>query len=658
MVKAAFNNFKAGKIKEGASTISQQLIKNTHLTSEKSYKRKIKEIIITKKMEKEIPKKDILESYLNVIYFGNGCYGIENASNYYFSKSAKELNLEEAALLAGIIKSPYNYSPITNTDKCEERRNLVLRNMYTDKKISYHQLNSAVSKPINLKINKQATNKLNTYSEMALDEAISLLKMPAKQIAIGQYKIYTYLDTDKQEKLYESVIKQNIESDYAVCSANIEKGAIEAYVASSAYKIKDNPRQPGSTIKPILVYAPALEENKITTLTKINDEKIDISGYSPKNVGGTYSGYVSVEECVERSLNIPAVKCLSYVGIDKAKKYASKCGISFDESDNGYALALGGMTKGVNVVELTNAYIALANNGIKRDCKFIKYITDKDGNIIYVNPKEESRVFRDDTAYLMTKMLISASKKGTSKQLSDCEYMVASKTGTVGSEEKLKNVDAWNVSYTTEDVVAVWLGNMDKTLITYSGSKQPVSISKHYLNSIYENSKPKDFNKPSSIETIEIDMLEYNKNNLIVRANEFIPERYKLKEEFSKFNLPSEESKNFITIQPPHLVGSVKNNKAILSFNGESYLTYELYKTYNNKTELVTIVSGKEGEITTEDKIQNNIHYSYYLIAKLKNFTNNTEVISEKSNSIQLIKSSDSLVIDNTANHSKDKWYI
>lgn len=656
--KAALNNMKSLKIKEGASTISQQLVKNTHLSSEKSYRRKLNEMIITKQMEKLVSKKDILESYLNIIYFGNGCYGIENASKYYFSKSAKQLQLDEAAMLAGIIKSPYNYSPLLNPKRCIERRNLVLREMYRDKKITFEKLNESVAKPINLKINESVKNKLNTYSEMALDEAIDILKMPAKQIAISGFKIYTYLDNHKQSQLQNIINKYNLSSDYACCNVDSKTGAVEAYVAKSAYKINDNPRQPGSTIKPILVYSPALEEGKIAPLTKINDEEININGYAPQNVGNVFHGYVSIQESVEKSLNIPAVKCLSYVGIEKAKHYAKNCGINFTDNDNGYALALGGMTKGITPVELATAYSVLANSGKKQDSKFVKYITDSSGKIVYMHKTNVKNVFRDDTAYLMNKMLLSASKKGTSKILKDCDYQVASKTGTVGIKGKKVNLDAWNVAYTTDDILVIWLGNMDNTPVEHSGSKTPVMITKDYLDSIYIKNSPKDFIRPSSIQIVDVDTIEYENNNQIMQANDFTPTRYKMEAEFSKFNLPKSKSTNFINIQAPHLVGSIENDTAILSFEAENYFTYELYKQYNNKTELVEIISGKEGQITVKDNIKDKNIYSYYLISKLKNFTNNTEIISEKSNVIQLLKSKDGVIINHDTTNNKEKWYI
>lgn len=656
MIKAFLTNLKSMKIKEGASTISQQLVKNTHLSNERSFKRKFNEILITRKMENQISKDEILESYLNIIYFGNGCYGIENASNYYFSKSARELSLAESATLAGMIKSPLYYSPISNKDNCFERRNLVLREMFKDGKISYNELNNSVIQPINLKINKTKVNKINSYTEAALDEAIEILKMPAKQIAIAGYNIYTYKNTDKQSALEESIMKQNLSCDYASVSINTKNLGVEAYCANSAYKIKDNPRQPGSTLKPIVVYAPALEECAIYPNTMINDEPIDISGYKPTNVSNKYYGYVSVSDSVSKSLNIPAVKCLSYIGISKGKSYAEKCGIEFDENDIGYSVALGGLTNGVNVINIANSYIPFVNSGNYSNAKFINYITDRNGKIIYINKPQISKVFRDDTAYLMTEMLHNATKNGTSKILNDCDFMVASKTGTVGLKNGKGNQDAWNVSYTTDDINATWLGNMDNSPIEHTGSST-LKITKDYFDKIYNSKKPKDFCVPSSIQEIEIDSIEYKENHQIVKANDFTPERYKFKANFSKFNLPKVESKNFISVEPAYITGRISDGKAIITFNADNYLTYEVYKSNNNKTSLIEIVAMKEGEVEIIDSLKENSVNSYYVVTKIKNFTNNTEIASEKSNIVELINTTNGSIINHDKKNS-NKWYI
>ncbi len=273
--KATIKNILSGKLKEGASTISQQLIKNTHLSNEKTLKRKVKEIYLAIQMEKEMSKDEIFESYLNVIYYGNNIYGIENASRFYFSKPASDLNLEESATLAGLIRSPNNYCPITKKESCLKRRNLVLREMFKDGYITEKEFQKAVESKIEIRVDENFDNGQNTYSQASIDEACKILSLPTKQIALGGYKIYTYQNSEKQNALKNSILNENIKNkDVAAILINNENSGVEAYYGKSAYNILNAKRQPGSTIKPILVYGPAMNENIISPSTMILDDEI------------------------------------------------------------------------------------------------------------------------------------------------------------------------------------------------------------------------------------------------------------------------------------------------------------------------------------------------------------------------------------------------
>lgn len=591
IAKAMLNNIKSHKIKEGASTITQQLVKNTQLTSEKTFNRKIKEVALAGKIEKKYSKDEILEMYLNIIYFGNNCYGIENASNYYFSKPAKELSLEESALLAGMIKSPTKYSPIKNYDNALQRRNLVLSQMYKDEKISTSEFTLAKNKKINININTEKKNKLNSYSQASLDEAEEILKLPARQIALGEYKIYTYQNPEKQKFLEKAFEKANVKSDSAGIVIENENYAVSAYVGQSNYKILEAKRQPGSCIKPILVYGPALNEDIIYPCTQLLDEKTTISDYSPKNVGNVYKGYVSAREALSKSINIPAVKVLSYVGIEKAKAYAEDMGISFDEKDDSYTLALGGMTYGTNLLQLAGAYTTFARNGYYNQPKFVSFITDKNDKIIYINKVEPKKVLREDASYLLTDMLKTCSQTGTAKKLASLNQEIASKTGTVGKANSKENLDCWNISYTKEQTVGVWLGNLDNTPISYAGGNQPTEIVKEYFSSIDDNSK---FVMPSSITEKSIDLGELDENHRVVLANNFMPERYCQKEIFSKFNVPNDVSSKFTKIEKPNLKSSVEENFGVLSIDVKDYLTYNFKK----EGKIIETISGKSGKQT------------------------------------------------------------
>ena len=632
MAVAMLKNITSFKLKEGASTISQQLIKNTHLTNEKTFTRKINEIVLTKKLEKTLTKDQILEYYLNIIYFGDNCYGIENASRYYFSKSAKDLTLSESATLAGMIKSPNAYSPIKNMEKSKQRRNIVLNEMLDDNKITFDNYNNARLSDIDVKITPILNNTLNSYQSAVVSEACDILNMPAKNIAIGEYNIYTYYDANKQKNLMDSFNSYDINSDYLGISISADGTKIEAYYGNAPVEMLNAKRQPGSAIKPILVYAPALNENIISPLTQINDEYININGYSPKNVNDVYHGYVSVRECVSKSLNIPAVKVLSYTGIDKSKYYAKRCGIEFDKSDDNLSIALGGMSYGTSLKQLTNAYSVFSNNGKFTEAKFINYITDKNGKIVYHNTPTSSTILRDDTAYIMTDMLKTCAKSGTGRKLSDTKFEVATKTGTVGNT---KNTNAYNISYTTSDIVGIWLGNADNTPIDYVGGGLPTDIVKLYLNGIYKNTSVKPFVMPNSVYKENIDTLSLNNEHIVYKANNYIPQKYITTEIFSRFNPPKEKSTKFISVAPPHLSGKVENGKAVLSFDAQDYLIYEIYYECDGEQNLLSEISNQSG--ICEQSFDIDKRSQYFIITKIKNYADNTEIISDKSNIVDLV---------------------
>ncbi len=638
IAKAMLNNIKSRSLKEGASTITQQLVKNTQLTSEKTFERKIKEVALAQKIEAKYSKDEILQNYLNIIYFGNNCYGIENAANYYFSKHAKELNLEESAMLAGLIKSPAKYSPIRNKENCINRRNLVLSEMYKDEVISTEDYNKAKNSPLNLSINNERKNKLNSYSQASIDEAEMILGLPARQIALKGYKIYTYQNHDKQEALENAINSQNLETDSAGIVINNSNHSIEAYIGDSIFKILDAKRQPGSCIKPILVYAPALNEDIIYPCSQILDEKTSISNYTPKNVGNVYRGYVSAREALSKSINIPAVKVLSYLGIDKGKAYAENMGITFDEKDDSYTLALGGMTYGVNLQQLAGAYSTFANNGYYAAPKFVSFITDKNNRLVYINKPKAQQVLREDCAYLITDMLRTCATSGTAKKLASLNMDIASKTGTVGKSNSKENLDAWNISYTKEQTCGIWIGNLDNTPINYAGGNQPTEIVKQYFASVKDNST---FTTPESIVEKNIDGTELSENHRIVLANNYIPERYTQKEIFSIFNLPSDVSNKFTSMPKTDFNSKVENNKAIISFNAKDYVTYN----FKANDKVLKSISNKNGEqIVTIDlltpKQTITIDYFYTLSPEI----NNTDKIN--------------FIKTNKTNISKDKWFI
>lgn len=638
MVKALINDVKARKLKEGASTITQQLVKNTQLTSDKTVERKIKEIALAQKLEKRYSKDEILEKYLNIIYFGNNCYGIESASNYYFSKSAKDLSSSEAATLAAIIKSPAKYSPTKNPDNCLKRRNLVLSEMYKDNFIQADEYNLAINKPLSLTINEKPKNKLNSYSQSAIDEAVSILKIPAKKIALKGYKIYTYQDQEKQNALTNAIDIEGLDCNSAAVVINNNNHTVQAYVGSSNYKILDAKRQPGSCIKPVLVYAPALNEDIIYPCTPLLDEKTTISDYTPKNIGDVYRGYISAREALSKSINIPSVKVLSYVGIDKAKSYAEDMGFVFDEKDDSYSLALGGMTYGVNLVQLASSYSTFANGGKFAPAKFVSFITDKNNRLVYVNKPHEKQVLREDASYLITDMLKTCAKSGTAKKLASLDKEIAAKTGTVGKSNSKQNLDAWNVSYTKDQTICVWLGNLDNSPISYAGGNQPTEIARRYFSQVEDNSH---FSVPSSIVEKDIDATELYENHRIVLAGNSTPERYTQKELFSRFNLPTDISNKFVNMEKQSFKGKVNGSNAEIEFDAKNYITY-VFKSNGKTLKEISGLNSKQKVILPLKNQKQTITIDYYI-------TINPDV--NESEEITFIKTKQN-------SSDKDKWFI
>ena len=638
IAKAMYSNLKSLSYKEGASTISQQLIKNTHLSGEKTINRKLKEISLTRKLEKNFSKDEILEFYLNIIYFGNNTYGIEEASNYYFSKESKDLSLSETSLLAGLIKSPSKYSPINHKAKAKQRRNLVIDEMAKDNKLSLSEAIKLKNEDIVLSISHDRENKLNTYSEQAIDEAIKILKMPAKHIANGAYKIYTYQSMEMQKKLKDAFDKTSLKDvEYAGISVDPTTGGVDAYIGKSAYKILEHKRQPGSLVKPILVYAPAMEENLISPSTQILDEPLTIGDFSPKNVTGDYKGYISVNEALSKSINVPAVKTLSYLGIEKAKKYGKEMGIVFDKNDDSYSLALGGMTYGMTLQEVATSYSSLANLGKLNETKFINFILDKNGKIVYQNSPKNKQIFREDTAYLCNTMLQDSAKSGTAKKLASLNKPLSSKTGTAGIKGQKQNTDAWNVTFSPKNLLVVWTGNLDNKPISISGGGAPTSVSKHFFEEIQVG----DFTKPDSVVAREIDLLTLEENHIISLANSSTPDRYKKTAYFSRFNEPQQHSDNFLV--PPKIDAFMENNhnKKQLIINAKKHLTYTLYEDEKIIKEISN--SSKQEIISLEDD------KTYRLKAKIPDFElENEKCFStiQKDNNFDL------------SDYKKKKWYI
>ena len=540
---ALLNNLKSGGIKEGASTITQQLVKNTHLSHEKTITRKIREISIAREIEKRYSKDEIIAMYLSVIYFGNGIYGAKDAAKAYFSKNIEELTLSECATLAGIVKNPQGYSPVKSKAKAIERRNLVLKLMFEQGRIGEDEYETAKSEDLIVNESVEKPTDSSIYISECVKEILTYLNITKYQLENSGYKIYTNFDPKAQAVLKNAICDKSFYSDSELDGAAMlvdnESGAVIAYYSTIPYSFK---RQIGSAIKPIAVYAPALELKKITAGSPIKDEVISYGSWTPSNYKDIYYGWTTPREALKKSMNTVAVKTLSYVGADKGADFARRFGINIDSEDETLALALGATKNGVSLKEAAQAYSALANLGVKRNLGFVKMITDGNGGVIYKNNAEETRVISEQTAYIITDILMDTAKHGTAKVLASLPFDVASKTGTVGKDF---NTDAWNLSYTTKHTLAVWHGGKETQ---ETGGGGATRCAKYIWSNIYGADTPSRFSPPEGILEAEIDLYALEYENRLLLASENTPAKYKKTELFSADNIPEEISTVFTNL--------------------------------------------------------------------------------------------------------------
>ena len=516
---ALLYNTTHGKRAQGASTITQQLIKNTHLSNAKAYDRKLKEIKLALKLEKVLTKEQIMEKYLNSLYFGDGIYGISNACKEIFAKELKDLTIGEMATLAGIIKAPRYYSPLKDIQNSQSRRDIVLNEMYKDKYITKEEYVEAKNSELIINNDVIHSNIHVSYTKNVLKEASSILGIPVQELASSNYKIGTYYDRNSQYKVVNSVLSYsdyiNDNSALAVLGDNATNG-IKAIYMSGENDIYALRRQIGSIIKPLAVYLPALEYGLIRPATIRNDSMITNLDYSPHNYGDIYRGNISMRCALAHSSNVIAVKLLNELGIDKSIAMLSNLGIHTD--NKGLSLALGSSDTGYSLLEILNAYQCLANGGIQSNSTFIRYIVDENGNVVYRHSPARNIVASDSSCYLLTDMLQDVVNNGTAKKLNSLPFDIAAKTGTVANpNDGSKNIDAYSASYTSKDTMLIWLGG--DLAHNIQGGGIPTLIARDIYSQIYEKDAPEPFIAPNSIERLTFDRDKYLENGDIILSN-------------------------------------------------------------------------------------------------------------------------------------------
>lgn len=630
---------------QGASTITQQLIKNSHLTSEKTISRKLQEALLAYQLEKKYTKDEILEMYLNFVYFGRGAYGLQTAAQTYFAVDAKDLTVAQAAMLAGVLKAPGKYAPHLNMEKAITRRNTVLNLMEEYGFITSEECETYKKEEVVLAPAPDRTYSYGFYTDMVLEEAADMLDITVEDLLGGGYHVYTTMDQTLQEQceeIYENaaLFPADAADGTQVQSAAVvldnRTGAIKAIIGGREHttmralnRATMMQRQPGSTIKPVLVFAPAFEDGLLTPASVLDDQHKSFGDYSPSNFGEKYYGKVTVREALVHSLNVPAVEGLELLGIENGKSFAEKLGITFTQQDQYLALALGGFTKGCTPLQIANAYQAFGNGGRYTQHTCISAITDADGNTLYENKPVSSQVMSAETAFQISDILAEATKSSVNNKLSTLSYPVCSKTGTVGYGETDGYSDAWIAAYDSQYTVSVWMG-YDRTDSTHylsegvTGSTYPSHVAKEIFNCLHGSDAPAAIEKPAGIVEVNIDKLTLLNDNKIVLATNLTPQEYIFTEYFTQKTMPVFRSDYWQRPQPPDDLSWELNElrQPVLSFTAaQSYISYRLYRVSDGKRECIFSVNGQENKkiFYTDTTAESGKTYEYYILPEHMN---------------------------------------
>ena len=531
IMKAMTVNIKNMKNLEGASTITQQLAKNLFLDFDKTWERKIEEAWLTIKLESNFTKNEILEGYLNTINYG-GVFGIENASIYYFGKSAKDLNLAEASILAGIPKSPSYYSPITNYNNAKMRQKIILNAMVNNKFINESEKEKAISEKLNIvgKYEKNNSNTLMYYQDAVIKELNSIKRIPKSFIKTGGLKIYTNLDLNTQidlENNIEKYLKNDQDLQVASVMVNPNDGKIIALIGGRNYKKSEfnraieSKRQVGSTLKPFLYYS-ALE-NGFTASTTFNSSKTTFvfsndEKYSPKNYGDIYANKdITMAAALAYSDNIYAVKTHLFLGENNLVNMLNRIGITSNLSPVP-SLALG--TSEINIIDMTSSYSVFANNGYKIKPHLIEKIVDMNGKVLYKFNEDKKLILNQSTTYIMNELLsncynnvfVDYNYPTCINIASKVSNKYAIKTGTTDTDHLI-------FGYNPEIVLGIWSGydNNDDTYPEVSTNIKLAWIDT--IENYFKKNKATWYKKPDNIVGVPVNPitgeLNTNKNTIL-----------------------------------------------------------------------------------------------------------------------------------------------
>ncbi|EFZ35392.1 PBP1A family penicillin-binding protein [Ligilactobacillus ruminis] len=523
MMRALLLNLKnrimgSSDIAGGGSTLTQQLVKNAFLSQEQTISRKAKEIFIAMQVENTYSKKQILAMYLNNAYFGNGVWGIEDASEKYFGVHASQLTVPQAATIAGMLKNPNGYNPKDHPAESRQRRNVVLTLMKDNGKLTQEQMKSYQDSPMITSDNYQYDSgyRYPYFFDAVIDEAIKKYGLSEEDIMNRGYKIYTTLDQNYQSTMQtdfadSSLFPYDADDGTRAQGASIAidpktggvtalvGGRNDSHVFRGYNRATQLVRSPGSTIKPLAVYAPALQHGyHYDSMVEDKYQAYGSNKYSPKNATGTYQGKIMLYQALAESKNTTAVWLLNKIGVSEGYRSAEKFGLKLSDSDKNLSLALGGLEKGVSPMTMASAYSAFANEGVKYDAHFIRRIVDASGKtIVDEEDADSTRVVSEKVANEMTSMMIDVYKNGTGVSAKPYGYTIAGKTGSTqgnGVDPTAADTDRWYIGYTPDVVLATWVGfDSNKNSIENAGTRGGAALFKSEMEGILPKTKQSQF---------------------------------------------------------------------------------------------------------------------------------------------------------------------
>ncbi len=630
------SNLKSGTLAEGASTITQQLAKLTHLSAEKTLRRKLEEVYLAFQIERDYTKDEILEMYLNTVYFGRGAYGIQAAARAYFGVDVGELTLVQSASLAAAIKAPSAFAPHTDPESNKSRRTYILNTMAENGFITQEECDEAKAQSVWVIAQQEQTEVFSWYVDEVIRESQDLLGLSADEVISGGFQIYTAYDAGLQaiaDGLYEdaSYFPVNASDGTPIQSAmavlDTQTGAILAMVGGRDYTVRRGlnratqmRRQPGSSLKPLSVYGPALELG-YTTASVLLDEKTNFNGYTPKNAGDRYYGRVTLRTAVRNSLNTTAVRLLEEIGIDAGIEYLNRMHIPTEDSDRNLSLALGSMTYGVTPVELAAAYVPYANGGVYHEPYCVEKIVSADGSTVFQREIFSERVISEQNAFLMTSLLQSVVSNGTGTRMLAANTPVAGKTGTVSMTGG--NRDIWMAAYNPEIAVATWMG-FDQTDAQHkipngiTGGRNTASLTSAFFKQAYADRDKPDFTQPDGIVWLTLDQRALTSRGSVMLASDSTPKEYRLTEVFTTSNRPYAVSDVWEAPSAPSSFYVAHNASGYpeLHFKATSSARYRIQRDAVGESVILTEMIGQSGQnlTYTDSSAVPGVLYTYRVI--------------------------------------------